>query len=117
MCTAAKNAKGTNPSSRKHKYYRLFVFLIATTLFHELGYIFIIFLSLGDVDTPPEYVPDLPGIQASKEPQGQLQEGIRVAAGGREPAIGEPSETVEREKMIERAEEEVNGTFSEADSC
>lgn len=103
MCTAAKNAKGTNPNSKNHKYYRLFVFLIATTFFHGLGHIFITCLSLGDADTPPEYVPDLPGIQASKEPQGQLQKGIGVAAGGREPAIGESSETVEREKMIERA--------------
>ena len=42
-----------------------------------------------------------------KEPQRQLQQGSA--------AIGEPAETVKREKMIGEAEEEVNGTFSEAD--
>ncbi|CAF9921368.1 hypothetical protein IMSHALPRED_005164 [Imshaugia aleurites] len=76
MCAAAKNAKGTNPNSKEHKYYRLFVFLIATTLFHELGHIFITFLSLGDADTPPEHVPELAGIHARTEPEsGNILEG------------------------------------------
>lgn len=60
MCAAAKKAKESNdPKSKEHEQYRTFIFFFAVTLFHELGHVFITFLSLGERDSPEEMVPKL----------------------------------------------------------
>lgn len=56
MCAAAEKAKKSkDPNSKEHKQYRTFIFLLATTLFHELGHVFITFLSLGERGTPKKF--------------------------------------------------------------
>ena len=74
MCAAAKKAKESNdPNSTVHKQYRTFIFLFAVTIFHELGHVFITFLSLGDADTPEgkesEYILNMSDIQGEEKPE------------------------------------------------
>ena len=72
MCAAAKKAKESNdPNSTEHKQYRTFVFMFAVTIFHELGHVFITFLSLGDADTPDEkeFIPEWGGIDGTNRPE------------------------------------------------
>ena len=78
MCTAAKKAKECNdPNSKENQQYRLFIFLFAITLFHELGHLFITFLSMGKNDTPPELRPELDGIYHRPKPEaGNFLEGL-----------------------------------------
>ena len=74
MCAAAKKAKESkDPNSTVHKEYRTFVFLFAVTIFHELGHVFITFLSRGDADTPEgkesEYLANMSGIHGEEKPE------------------------------------------------
>ena len=59
MCAAAKKARESK-DPKTHQQYRTFVFLFAITLFHELGHVFITFLSRDDYETPEEL--NTPGI-------------------------------------------------------
>ena len=62
MCAAAEKAKKSNDlNSKEHKQYRTFIFNFATTLFHELGHVFITFLSLGKKTTPKKFKRELVG--------------------------------------------------------
>ena len=72
MCAAARKAKTSNDlNSMEHKHYRIFIFYFAVTFFHELGHVFITFLSLGDENkgTPPELIPKLAGILDKMYPE------------------------------------------------
>lgn len=54
MCVAGKEAQESNdPDSDEQKRFRAFLFIFATSFLHELGHVFVTFLGLGDVDTPP----------------------------------------------------------------
>ena len=53
MCAAAKKTRESK-DPKTHQQYRTFVFLFAITIFHELGHVFINFLSRGDYGTPEE---------------------------------------------------------------
>ena len=68
MCAAATKAKKSkDPNSKEHGDYRIFIFLFAITFFHELGHVFITYLSLGEQATPEELTPDLSGQHARTE--------------------------------------------------
>ena len=53
IIAAARKAKESkDPNSKEHQQYRNYVFLLAHTIYHELGHVFITFLSLGESSTP-----------------------------------------------------------------
>lgn len=70
LCAAAKRARESkDPNSKEHQQYRVFIFDLAITLFHELGHVYITFLSLGGSSTPEELIPQMHGIHARNHPE------------------------------------------------
>ena len=68
MCAAATKAKiSDDPNSKEHEDYRIFISLFTITFFHDLGHVFITFLSLGEQPTPNELTPNLSGIHKRTE--------------------------------------------------
>ena len=54
MCIAGKEAEiFSEPDSDEQKRFRTFLYIFATTILHELGHVFVIFIGRGATGTPP----------------------------------------------------------------
>ncbi|KAL9063751.1 MAG: hypothetical protein Q9161_009301 [Pseudevernia consocians] len=66
MSAAWEKAKDGTNEDRKHSF-RTFLFATATTFLHEIGHVFVTYLTAGRSDTPPEinalkvYIPESGG--------------------------------------------------------
>ncbi len=68
MCIAGIEAEASeDPDSESHKRFRAFLYLIMRVCIHELGHIFITFLTSGLSNTPPEMFPRVKGQSKPKD--------------------------------------------------
>lgn len=66
MCIAGRNAEEANdPNSDAPKRFRTFLFECAITMLHELAHVYVTFLRLDEMNTPPHISSS---IKANKSP-------------------------------------------------
>ena len=68
MVAAMTRAEQTNdPNDHEHKRFRSFKFVFANTLLHEIGHVFVTFLTKGRTATPSHLQADVAGYSGEHE--------------------------------------------------
>lgn len=92
MCISGFIAEKSNdPNSADSKRFRIFLFIFAKTLLHEVAHMFITYLGLGKRGTPPHMY--APGAVSSTGKQGEAGRYLEyVLLGGRVSVMRDPAE-------------------------
>lgn len=96
MCGTGVAAEGSvNPDSDEQQRFRVYLFTFAKSMLHEIGHMFVTFLTHGETTTPPHISGKVAGYEGKRGEAGERLENLIF--GGRVVVMAKPDD---REDLV-----------------